>query len=490
MNFKADWSFLEKISMGAVSSKEVVRQLNSCGHNVIELERYSTSNKIWSTKIKRLRLPDLICLKCGCRIESRAKSKLDVRMSDNENNPDRRWDAGLGDHDVVAFIQCSHEGDNWFPGSETNYFEARNMRASVGFSKLGPAKSAGEGAERDRIWPTCIPKKNGTVKDIIESDEKYQIKLEYEDGSKYTYSLKKEKGYHVYCSVGDIFKANEYMIAGAPDEKKDMHTCSITYNFLNDLSSDSKEVRYAGVKALGYLEKKQEYVDALYDLKNHEQDDRIKLEIYSSLIRLGEDLWDEFYNYAMNLEEQMYRFEYVLILGELSDADVASDMLCRLALDSSLDTELRSAAAWGIAVKNDYVKKIIEISSCDDDNVAAHAIAHIIENYDNDLMEYLVESITDDISGGIVLKILTESEMVAPDKLVNLYSNCTSEDQKKWCSMIIGLRGKDMFASLENAIELVSTERFLMIKDLWNYSESSVDQYRSGAIDFLRKQSL
>ena len=91
MNFKADWSFLEKISMGAVSSKEVVRQLNSCGHNVIELERYSTSNKIWSTKIKRLRLPDLICLKCGCRIESRAKSKLDVRMSDNENNGMRAW---------------------------------------------------------------------------------------------------------------------------------------------------------------------------------------------------------------------------------------------------------------------------------------------------------------------------------------------------------------------------------------------------------------
>jgi|GEM_PF-3896680 len=29
MNFKADWSFLEKISMGAVSSKEVIRQLNN-----------------------------------------------------------------------------------------------------------------------------------------------------------------------------------------------------------------------------------------------------------------------------------------------------------------------------------------------------------------------------------------------------------------------------------------------------------------------------
>ena len=56
MNFKADWSFLEKISMGAVSSKQVVKLLNDAGHDVIELERYSTSNKIWATKIKRLRM--------------------------------------------------------------------------------------------------------------------------------------------------------------------------------------------------------------------------------------------------------------------------------------------------------------------------------------------------------------------------------------------------------------------------------------------------
>lgn len=46
MNFKSDWSFLEKISMGATSSKAVVLTLNASGHRIIELERYSTSNKI------------------------------------------------------------------------------------------------------------------------------------------------------------------------------------------------------------------------------------------------------------------------------------------------------------------------------------------------------------------------------------------------------------------------------------------------------------
>lgn len=490
MNFKADWSFLEKISMGAVSSKEIISQLNCRGHNVIELERYSTSNKIWSTKIKRLRLPDLICLNCGCRIESRAKSKLDVRMSDNENNPYRRWDAGLRDQDVVAFIQCTHNNDGWFPGSVTNYFEAQSMRKSVNRSKLGRAKSAGEGAERDRVWPTCIPKKDGVVKEVIEKDDKYQIKVEYNDGSKYTYSLKKDKGYHVYCKPGDKFLANEMMIAGTPTQKKSMEKCPMTYNFLNDLNSNIKEVRYAGVKALGYLDKRADYIDALKQLKASEQDNRIMLEIYSSLIRLGEDVWDEFYRYAMNLEESMYRFEYVLILGELSGIDEASTKLCKIALDINLDPELRSAAAWGICVKKDYMSELFKISSSKDDNVAAHAMAHIIESYDNNLMNCIVNNIVDDISGGIALKILTEVENIDPDELVELYDKCTLEIQKKWCSLTIGMRGESSFDGMNDRIESISPERYSTIKDLWNYSSSSVDQYRSEAIDFLRKQSL
>lgn len=489
MNFKADWSFLEKISMGAISSKEVIRQLNCCGHNMIELERYSTSNKIWSTKIKRLRLPDLICLNCGCRIESRAKSKLDVRMSDNEHNPDRRWDAGLRDQDVVAFIQCTHS-DDWLPGSETNYFETKSMRESVEWSKLGPAKSAGEGAERDRIWPSCIPKKDGTVREVIESDDKYQIKVEYNDGSKYTYSLRKDKGYHVYCKRGDTFLANEVMIAGTPTQKKDMSTCSLTYDFLNDLRSSQKEVRYAGVKAIGYLEKRVDLIDALKQLKSSEQDDRIKLEIYASLIRLGEDVWDEFDNYAMNLDEPMYRFEYVLILGELSGINEASAKLCEIALDTNSDSELRSAAAWGIEVKKDYIGELFRISSCNNDSVAAHAIAHIIESYDNNLMSYIIDNVNDDVTGGIALKILTEVTNLDPSELVKLYDKCPLEIQKKWCSLVIGMRGDNLFDGMNDKIEAISPERYSTIKDLWTYSGSSVDQYRSGAIEFLRKQTI
>lgn len=487
MNFKPDWSFLEKISMGAVSSQEIIRQLNLCGHNVIELERYSTSNKIWTRKIKRLRLPDLICLKCGKRIESRAKSKLDVRMSDNENNQDRRWDAGLSDKDLIAFIQCSKDDTGWYPAQTVNYFDAKSMRDTVDKSKLGKPKSAGEGAERDRVWPTSIPAKNGEVTDIITLSDKIQIKVKYDDGSRpYTYSLKKEKGYHVYVNIGDHFEANATMIAGIPTKKVSMDSCDAGYNFLNDLKSDIKEVRYASVKALGYLAKNETNIQKLKDLCFVEKDYRIKLEIYASLLRLGEDLWIEFKEYAMSLEE-MYKFEYVLILGELNTFSKATDELCKIALNDSYDSELRSAAAWGVQVNLNTLDKLMKISQVEDDNVASHAIANIIDSMNDSLINRLFECVHDDESGGIALKVLSDSENISKSAVVETYRLLVRDDTKmKWCAMSIGLMGPDGFDP--NEIKNIDLSYFGIIMHLWDYSKSIVNEYRSGEIEFLKKQ--
>ena len=490
MNFKADWSFLEKISMGAVSSREVIKMLNEAGHEVIELERYSTSNKIWATKIKRLRLPDLICLKCGRRIESRAKSNLDVRMSDNENNQSRRWDAGLRDEDLIAFIKCEKTEDGWLPGSQVNLFETMSLRETVNSSRLGDPKSPGEGAERDRIWPSSIPKKNGKVIDVMEDDEKLQIKVQYDNGKKYTYSTKREKGYHAYCKPGDVFCANEVMIAGIPTKKEKIDTCQGGYNFLEDLESDVKEVRYAGVKALGYLENKQKYVEKLYLLKKIETDKRVTLEIYSSLIRLGEDVWKEFYEYAMSLDEEEYKFEYVLILAELNEYPEAENILCEIAKDSSMNTEMRSAAAWGIKVSLDSISDLLEIAKSDKDSVASHAIANLIVNYNEEFTLQLIDLIVDDISGGIVLKILTEIEMSDPELIVNIYSKLTSKVQKKWCAMIIGLSVDEKYMVFNEKIKNVDLEKYILIKALWDYSKFSVTSYRNGEIEFLKKQTI
>ena len=110
MGFKADTSFLRFLTMGAVGVRATMAQLHADGFEPIELERYCTSNKIWATKVKRLRLPDVLCVRTGLRIEVRAKSDLKVRMSDAPTNPDRRWDVGLRDDDVVGFVACEGGG--------------------------------------------------------------------------------------------------------------------------------------------------------------------------------------------------------------------------------------------------------------------------------------------------------------------------------------------------------------------------------------------
>lgn len=163
MPFKADASFLRFLSIGAAGVRRTMESLRGAGFEPIELERYCGSNKIWSTKIKRLRLPDLLCVKTGLRVEVRAKTDLRIRMSDTPSNPDRAWDAGLRDSDLIAFVACSLDDGRPVTVDEPVFLTVAALRSSVGLSTLGPPKSASEGAERDRTWPATVPSRDGTV---------------------------------------------------------------------------------------------------------------------------------------------------------------------------------------------------------------------------------------------------------------------------------------------------------------------------------------
>jgi len=96
-SFKSDVSFLQKISMGATGTIAVFNNLEEQGHTPIELERGSRSFKIWkSIKIKRIRVPDILCVDCGKYIECRTKTKREISMSHSQVDTARGWDYGLG----------------------------------------------------------------------------------------------------------------------------------------------------------------------------------------------------------------------------------------------------------------------------------------------------------------------------------------------------------------------------------------------------------
>jgi len=95
-SFKSDDSFLRKLALGAAGTNATIARLADIGFNPIELERGSTGFKIWKKiKIKRVRVPDILCLKTGLRFESRGKTKLEISMSHSLNDPSVCRRAGI-----------------------------------------------------------------------------------------------------------------------------------------------------------------------------------------------------------------------------------------------------------------------------------------------------------------------------------------------------------------------------------------------------------
>lgn len=208
MGFKTDTSFLKFLTMGAEGVRSTLAAMSEAGFQPIELERYCTSNKIWSTKVKRLRLPDIMCVRTGVRVEVRAKSDLKVRMSDAPDNPERRWDGGLRDDDLVAFVACRADDGHIAVIGQPVFFSVADLRESVGITKLGPPKSASEGAERDREWASTVPSDNGEVISVIDK----KICTVLASGRRQTYNIKEK---HPYVTAGDKFVGCASIIAGA-----------------------------------------------------------------------------------------------------------------------------------------------------------------------------------------------------------------------------------------------------------------------------------
>lgn len=104
-SFKSDDSFLRKLAVGAAGTNATIARLREIGFNPIELERGSTGFKIWKKiKIKRIRVPDILCLNTGLRFESRGKTKPEISMSHSKSDPKRVWDAGMRDDDHVSIV--------------------------------------------------------------------------------------------------------------------------------------------------------------------------------------------------------------------------------------------------------------------------------------------------------------------------------------------------------------------------------------------------
>ena len=179
-SFKSDASFLEKLAIGATGTQTVMNDLRKQGFHPIELERGSSSWKVWKQiKIKRLRVPDILLLDTATRIEARAKRSLQISMSHSESDPQRGWDHGLLDDDFVALTVCTKTGSrpiDWRANPLVQYIRVKNLRDAwaAGHVIKERPKGAQEGFELRLTWPSAITKHSGQVTTVTESRLIYQ----------------------------------------------------------------------------------------------------------------------------------------------------------------------------------------------------------------------------------------------------------------------------------------------------------------------------
>lgn len=484
MSFKEDYSFLEKVSLGAVGNKKIMELLNNAGHRIIELERYSTTNKIWSTKIKRLRVPDLLCLNCGRRIESRAKSKLGIIMSDAVNNPERRWDVGLRDEDLVGIIHCHGSLDTEFVcGNQVNLFSIGDLRSKINHSKLGDRKSASEGSERDRTWPSYVPTFTGRVDSI----EPNKIKFVKQDNQRHTYRVR--ENYNIYVNSGDIIYANEQIIASVIDRKVALECDGRQYDFPIDLKSDSPIERYCAVKALGYLtEIKDRSIPDLIQLLDHEDDQRIKLEIFSSLLRLGEDRWLQFFDYIGSIGEIAMEMEAVLILSELSSFAQSQEKLLNIAYDITKHNEVRSVAVWALGKISDKQSDILNLIEDNDIVVSSHAIA-ILEKYATPaLTPRLLEFLSNNRCTSGIARIISTATNLDDLMIVNALVSTQNETVRKWILYAIGSSSPERFRPLIEDNDPNSARSIELLNIFWLKHYEGLSKEITKLVDFIEYQ--
>ena len=484
MGFKHDEMFLQYLTMGAICAARVAANLTTHGHRIAELERYTTSNKLWATKIKRLRLPDLFCLSCGVRVEAKGKSKLAIKTSDTTNIPGREWDAGLADDDLFALVRVTWDGRDATASDWVEYFRVGDLRSTIDSSRLGPAKSAGEGAERDRTWPTSGSSKDCEVLAVTEN----HVRIEYSDGRVRNTRIK--DGHHVYVTEGEAFSGPDRFLTGVVPKPESVTCPGPHWNPVDDVASTDPGRRYAAVKALGLCDPSQQIVQILQATwESHDEDDRIRLEALGALARHEGTPWMEILAQQVEDDRPDIAMESVLIMSEIPTPE-AGDALVSVLSNAERPSDLRSAAAWGLGPGGVHARPVGLVPNIgdEDDDVALHALIAIGESLSTDEVRDVADLLGgNDRTAASAIQVLVRNAPVAAPVLFDRMGSITDQRERAWALYGLGQMGRDTIAEATN----ISGADRASLEALWiGLTENWLSGDRGMELDFIDRQTI
>lgn len=351
-NFKDDESFLKKLSLGAAGVKATIARLKELDYNPIELERGSTGYKIWKKiKIKRVRVPDILCLKTGSRFEVRAKSKLEISMSHSRTDPNRSWGWGLRSDDHVAVLVCNQvDGSlvDWTVSSPIHFISISDMREAVQNNRITTTTPKGveEGSEIRMIWPCTATKEESTVQEV--SDNSIRLVGNITGVSRRCVLKRKTYSLSPQCRVNETAQRNQIVASSVPItflpaiKKYVSESC-----FAKQLGSASLSERYSAAKALRFRGYDGFESLLVKKMKDVEEDIYVRLEAAAALAAHDKGEGWRFLHESLNSQYLQVQLETVIVLSEIQKPLSQSALITTLH-DETRDCEIRAGAAWAL----------------------------------------------------------------------------------------------------------------------------------------------
>jgi len=351
-SFKSDVSFLEKLALGAAGTRATINRLKALGYEPVELERGSTGYKIWKKiKIKRIRVPDILCLKSGQRFESRGKTKLEISMSHSQKDPHRAWDAGMRPDDRVAVVLCKQRADSpidWEAVSPIHFIKIADMRdaAAKRHIQISKPKGVEEGSEIRMIWPCAHAHEPAVVTEINERN----IKLQSEISGKIQRCslLRKTVTLQPQCKVGETAQTNQIVASVVPVDLNPIRQGDVDEDlFITQMQSASLSERYAAAKALRFrgYEKAGLHLEAR--MLDQAEDIYVQLEAAAALAVYANPSGWAFLSDCLNSEYLTVQLETVIVLSEMASPQ-SEQLLIRVLMDANRNSEVRAGAAWAL----------------------------------------------------------------------------------------------------------------------------------------------
>ena len=489
---KPDSSFFRKIAMGAVGTRTVCGDLARRGHELVELERGSLDTKLWKdVKRKRVRIPDLVCCRCGIRVESRAKTKAELSVSHSATDASRAWDFGMVDSDWIAFPVCEGVGEkswsNGRLGPESSYWHERNWvhwQAKPWINYFGVrtfrsiphtksvTKGVTEGSETSIGWEAVFSSRTGVV--VALEDRRITVERAG-DGHRHTRTI--PAGLRICVDKGQTVAESELLASKvcpfAAAELECTGTLSPSH-ISNLLASRERTQRFTGVK-LARVRREASFCDIAAQLADDDEEDvYIRLEAVSYLASVcGRPVQDLFAKYLASPDDQT-RLESVIALGETSTPD-AVDVLSGLLDDRSQPYFLRSAAAWGLsrAGNEQATSRLIRAFADIDRSIREEALEGLISIGGTSVPLLLtgLREVSADVAAGCA-EALRQRGALPASAVSDIIAGLAEESNSQWRVWLLGQLPREQVAPLIASLQITAPALHYAITLLWTFMES------------------